>query len=118
MRISDWSSDVCSSDLHRTDFAASMIDGRTVMEVDAKSRSAQEVVALWRYISDRLEKLFRRTVFATPQMANEPMGSRSAGGFCGRVVGQEGGNDMGDTKNVSESGREDVGGKVEMSMGD
>src|SRR3546814_887190 len=73
---------------HRTDFAASMIDGRTVMEVDAKSRSAQEVVALWSYISDRLEKNFRRTVFATPQMANGHMGSRSAGGFGRRVVGQ------------------------------
>src|SRR3546814_3979967 len=58
-----------------------MIDGRTVMEVYAKSRSAQEVVTLWSYISDRLEKNFRRTVFATPQMANGHMGSRSAGGF-------------------------------------
>src|SRR5579864_7892320 len=38
---------------HRTDFAASMIDGRTVMEVDANGRSSQEVQALWTYIADR-----------------------------------------------------------------
>ena len=43
-----------------------MIDGRTVMEVDPNGRSAKEVVELWEYISDRLEKNFRRTVFAAP----------------------------------------------------
>jgi chromosome partitioning protein len=43
---------------HRTDFAASMIDGRTVMEVDPKGKSAREVEELWDYISDRLEKNF------------------------------------------------------------
>ena len=43
-----------------------MIDGRTVMEVDPEGRSAAEVTALWKYISDRLEKNFRRTVFAAP----------------------------------------------------
>src|SRR5215510_2520495 len=32
---------------HRTDYAASMIDGRTVMEVEPDGRSAQEVIALW-----------------------------------------------------------------------
>ena len=54
---------------HRVDFAASMIDGRTVMEVDPNGRSAQEVTALWTYISDRLEKNARRTVFAVPGRA-------------------------------------------------
>lgn len=74
---------------HRTDFAASMIDGRTVMEVDPKSKSAQEVVALWSYVSDRLEKNFRRTVFATPQMASGHLGApRPMGGFGRRVIGQ------------------------------
>ena len=71
---------------HRTDFAASMIDGRTVMEVDPKGRSAAEVVALWGYISDRLEKNFRRTVFATPATANGFAAGRAAGGFGRRVV--------------------------------
>jgi hypothetical protein len=42
---------------HRTDFAASMIDGRTVMEVDPNGRSAREVTELG-HISDRLEKHF------------------------------------------------------------
>ncbi len=42
---------------HRTDFAASMIDGRTVVEVNPKSKSAAEVSELWRYLADRLERL-------------------------------------------------------------
>lgn len=47
----------------RTDFASSMIDGRTVMELHPEGRSAREIVKLWQYLNDRLEKNFRRTVF-------------------------------------------------------
>lgn len=64
----------------RTDFASSMIDGRTVMDLDPKSRSAKEIEALWSYVADRLERNFRRTVF-TPPAARQP------GGFGRRVVG-------------------------------
>ncbi len=74
---------------HRVDFAASMIDGRTVMEVDPNGRSANEVVQLWSYVSDRLEKNFRRTVFAVPQNGTgHPGAPRPLGGFGRRVVGQ------------------------------
>jgi chromosome partitioning protein len=45
----------------RTDFAASMIDGRTVMEVYPDGRSAEEIAELWTFVADRLEKNFRRT---------------------------------------------------------
>ena len=76
---------------HRTDFAASMIDGRTVMEVDPGGRSAVEVEQLWSFVSDRLEKNFRRTVFAAPNMGNgaAPVGPRvgQPQGFGRRVVG-------------------------------
>src|SRR5690606_2589844 len=41
----------------RVDFAASMIDGRTVGEVNPDSRSAAEVAALWQYLADRLMRL-------------------------------------------------------------
>jgi chromosome partitioning protein len=73
---------------HRTDFAASMIDGRTVMEVDPESRSAAEIAALWRYIADRLEKNFRRTVFSPAPNGAVQMGGvpRPAGGFGRRVA--------------------------------
>jgi len=71
---------------HRTDFAASMIDGRTVMEVDAKSRSANEIVELWSYLCDRLEKNFRRTIFTAPATGPAMMTPRPAGGFGRRVV--------------------------------
>jgi chromosome partitioning protein len=70
----------------RTDFAGSMIDGRTVMEVDAGSKSAAEVEGLWGYVSDRLEKNFRRTVFAAPAAAAPFAAARPAGGFGRRVV--------------------------------
>lgn len=39
----------------RTDFAASMIDGRTVMETAPSSRSAQEIAELWRYVYEQIE---------------------------------------------------------------
>ena len=42
---------------HRVDFAASMIDGRTVGEVVPKSASAKEISDLWLYIQDRLSRL-------------------------------------------------------------
>lgn len=72
----------------RTDFAASMIDGRTVMEVDPNGRSAMEVAALWNYIADRLEKNFRRTIFAAPtSSAAHPAANRPVGGFGRRVAG-------------------------------
>lgn len=75
---------------HRVDFAASMIDGRTVMEVDANSRSAREVEQLWTYVSDRLERNFRRTVFSVPHGSTGTAGAaRTPGGHFGRrVIGQ------------------------------
>jgi chromosome partitioning protein len=38
----------------RTDFAASMIDGRTVMETTATGRSAQEIAELWKHVRARM----------------------------------------------------------------
>ncbi|MGH6886395.1 MAG: AAA family ATPase [Kiloniellales bacterium] len=46
----------------RTDFAASMIDGRTVMELDEGGRSSQEIVQLWEYLSSRLSRNLRHNV--------------------------------------------------------
>lgn len=49
---------VASTIVHqRTDFASSMIDGRTVMEVGRAGRSAAEIEGLWDYVGRRLEKL-------------------------------------------------------------
>lgn len=44
---------------HRVDFAASMVDGRTVGEVVPKSQSAKEMHDLWIYLQDRLSRLTR-----------------------------------------------------------
>lgn len=46
---------------HRVDFAASMIDGRTVGDIQPESRSAQEVTQLWLYLRGRLAKLYGGT---------------------------------------------------------
>jgi chromosome partitioning protein len=44
---------------HRVDFAASMIDGRTVGEVVPSSASAKEITDLWLYIQDKLSRIVR-----------------------------------------------------------
>jgi chromosome partitioning protein len=49
---------------HRTDFAASMIDGRTVMELAKADRSAQEISALWSYLQKRMQP--RPVVLSAP----------------------------------------------------
>jgi len=40
----------------RVDFASSMIDGRTVMELPGASRSADEIAQLWAYLQSRLDR--------------------------------------------------------------
>ncbi len=49
---------------HRVDFAASMVDGRTVGEVMTKSASAREIRELWIYVQDRLARLKHDAAFA------------------------------------------------------
>ncbi len=56
----------------RVDFAGSMIDGRTVMELSDKSRSSEEIADLWDYIESRLEGRPRR-----PALPKTPRGKRS-----------------------------------------
>ena len=52
----------------RIDFATSMIDGRTVMELPHPSRSCEEIEKLWTYVSARLEGTPpRRALAAMPR---------------------------------------------------
>jgi len=54
----------------RVDFASSMIDGRTVMELPGNSKSADEVMELWRYLEARLKgEVIRRELPAAPASA-------------------------------------------------
>jgi len=53
---------------HRTDFAASMIDGRTVMELPRAQRSASEIEMLWEYLDNRLERLNTEAPAALPSI--------------------------------------------------
>jgi chromosome partitioning protein len=52
---------------NRTAFAASMIDGRTVMEIQGEERAAAEIVALWDYLGGRLRREFRTILLSAPQ---------------------------------------------------
>lgn len=41
----------------RVDFASSMIDGRTTMELNPSSKSSEEISKLWSYIQERVARL-------------------------------------------------------------
>lgn len=46
---------VASAIIHdRVDFASSMVDGRTVLEIDPRGRSASEVTELWKFCKKRI----------------------------------------------------------------
>lgn len=60
---------------NRTDYAASMIDGRTVMEIQRGERSAEEIEQLWRYLDQRLNSGSRK-VRMSPDFTR--LGGRSA----------------------------------------
>ena len=49
---------------HRIDFAVSMIDGRTVGELDSNSNSAREITELWNYVNARIGKSVREVAIA------------------------------------------------------
>ena len=61
---------------HRTDFAASMIDGRTVMETDPNGRSAKEIGALWDYVADRLSRIEPGLTTGPSAAPPEPVAAR------------------------------------------
>jgi chromosome partitioning protein len=44
----------------RTDYAASMVDGRTAGEIDPAGKSAAEIAALWTYVSQQVSKQARK----------------------------------------------------------
>lgn len=62
---------------NRQDFAASMIDGRTVMEANSSGRSAEEVTMLWSYIEDRIKKLPVKTSFKSVTAPRAEFGNRA-----------------------------------------
>ena len=45
----------------RTDYAASMVDGRTAGEIDPTGKSAAEIAALWTYVSQQVGKQVRKS---------------------------------------------------------
>ena len=69
---------------HRTGFAASMIDGRTVMEVPGEARSAEEIALLWEYLGNRLNRDFRT------MLPNQILSAAAKGEDQPIAVGQQG----------------------------
>ncbi len=60
---------------HRTEFASSMIDGRTVMELSGNRRSVDEITRLWSYLAGRLDRCTRPRESRPPGLAahNRPL---------------------------------------------
>ena len=58
----------------RTEFAASMIDGRTVMELDPESKSSEELTLLWEYLHGRLARVPARGAAQQPAAGPRPDG--------------------------------------------
>jgi len=52
----------------RDEYAASMIDGRTVMEIPGAADSAAEIVDLWDYLNERLARVSRAEDGVDPAM--------------------------------------------------
>lgn len=67
----------------RVDFAASMIDGRTVMELQGSKRASQEVGDLWEYLNQRLTGAARRPLLPTLPKAVEVKRSESETSLSG-----------------------------------
>ena len=61
---------------HRVDFASSMIDGRTVMELPGNTAAAREVAQLWDYLSHRLTGQSRQP--AIPKLTSSGLGRVAA----------------------------------------
>jgi chromosome partitioning protein len=57
---------------HRVDFASSMIDGRSVMELSGARRSAEEIEKLWGYLDSRLRGRVLRAALPTMPSATAP----------------------------------------------
>ncbi|MCZ6605289.1 MAG: ParA family protein, partial [Alphaproteobacteria bacterium] len=74
----------------RIDFATSMINGNTVMEMNPESRSAKEINGLWDYIATRLDKMERqrpdRRVNVIPFQGTERRSADRGRGFGKRAA--------------------------------
>lgn len=71
---------------NRQDFAASMIDGRTVMEAARGGKSEKEIQALWSYIAERVARLPLSATFKTAAQARAPFGNRPSFGNVQHVI--------------------------------
>ena len=73
---------------HRVDFAASMVDGRTVGEILPDSPSAKEINELWIYIQDRLARLVKDPSLA-PEVRPDYFSISSLSGGTEELEGTE-----------------------------
>ncbi|WP_373460361.1 AAA family ATPase [Pseudokordiimonas caeni] len=65
---------------NRQDFAASMIDGRTVMEAAPSSKSTEEIEALWAFVDERIRRLPVKAGFKTVHQPRTTFGRAAFGG--------------------------------------
>jgi chromosome partitioning protein len=76
--------EVAAATLHsRVDYAASMVDGRTVLEVSGAKKSSSEINALWGEVAARLQRLEAQERTAQtdyPRLAPAPEAQKLVGG--------------------------------------
>ena len=72
---------------HRVDFAASMVDGRTVGEAAPKSASSKEIAELWVYLHDRIVRLPKRQETRPLPISYTPVSEQSTAAAPGRDSG-------------------------------
>src|SRR3546814_16776781 len=101
MRISDWSSDVCSSDLQLVDAAGA--------GVYACGRRAPEIELLWRQIGERIEKDIDNAARPVAQRRGAQDRQHQVEDFTG-AIGPEG-----LTEVLLEVGKAGIGGDVEQT---
>ena len=70
---------------NRQDFAASMIDGRTVMEANASGKSAGEISALWAYVEERIKRLPLKASFRAVSPPKAFFGKRATTNSIGHA---------------------------------
>src|SRR5690606_11203981 len=74
---------------HRVDFAASMIDGKTIGEIHPKGRSSPHIAELWSYIGGRLARITGAHGLAAPHHADASVRTLTALSPAGDAVADE-----------------------------
>lgn len=98
---------------NRTDFATSMVNGKTVMETNPDGKSAEEIAALWEYLQVRLMRIRKMGDHVTFEA---PMGQPKVREQSAPRIGFGRGNGFGRRTSPASFGRADVSEKARFGL--